>query len=191
MTKNNEPKQSIERIDAPRSYEEASREQQLYCIEIEIYTVYRQIMELNVTNEQALDLVTVSLMKYNKHNAVAFREVLKEIVRKYSFYDVYSRALVRYFWTSGMGINKIMKLTRQSQYAVYKIAEKFVPLLKQGNLNTNLEPFAGTQFVEELDKLLFILSTFDGLHCRRADFKANKLDTFRSELSGHTKGEML
>lgn len=172
----------LEDITTPQNFWACDERLQAYLVDIELFTLVRQLLELNMTRDQAIDLLTVSLMKHDTDNAMLFNERLFELHERFLHGNAWRRGLVRYFWVSGVGINTIMKLTRTSQTMVYTIAYDTETDLEVGRLRSMSKPFISTQFYYNLDTTIRALSTFDGKEVRQPTDTTTKFDIFRSTL---------
>lgn len=171
-----------EDITTPQNFWTCDEKLQAYLVDIELFTLIRQLLELNMTRDQAIDLLTVSLMKHDTDNAMLFNEQLFELHERFLHGNAWRRGLVRYFWVGGIGINTIMKLTRSSQSSVYLIAYETERDLEMGRLRSMSRPFINSQFYYNLDMTIRALSTFDGKEVRQPTKPTTKFDILRSTL---------
>lgn len=172
----------LEDISTPQNFWACDEKLQAYLVDIELFTLVRQLLELNMTRDQAIDLLTVSLMKHDPDNAMLFNEQLFELHERLLHGNAWRRGLVRYFWVAGVGINTIMKLARASQKSVYTIAYDTERDLEQGRLRSLSKPFLNKQFYYNLDTTLRALSTFNGREVRQPMNATSKFDALRSTL---------
>lgn len=172
----------LEDISTPQNFWACDEKLQAYLVDIELFTLVRQLLELNMTRDQAIDLLTVSLMKHDPDNAMLFNEQLFELHERLLHGNAWRRGLVRYFWVAGVGINTIMKLARSSQKSVYTIAYDTERDLEQGRLRSLSKPFLNKQFYYSLDTTLRALSTFNGREVRQPMNATSKFDALRSTL---------
>lgn len=172
----------LEDISTPQNFWACDEKLQAYLVDIELFTLVRQLLELNMTRDQAIDLLTVSLMKHDPDNAMLFNEQLFELHERLLHGNAWRRGLVRYFWVAGVGINTIMKLARSSQKSVYTIAYDTERDLEQGRLRSLSKPFLNKQFYYNLDTTLRALSTFNGREVRQPMNATSKFDALRSTL---------
>lgn len=171
-----------EDITTPQNFWLCDEKLQAYLVDIELFTLIRQLLELNMTRDQAIDLLTVSLMKHDTDNAMLFNEQLFELHERFLHGNAWRRGLARYFWVAGVGINTIMKLTRSSQSSVYLIAYETERDLEMGRLRSMSRPFINSQFYYNLDMTIRALSTFDGKEVRQPTDTTTKFDILRSTL---------
>lgn len=171
-----------EDITTPQNFWLCDEKLQAYLVDIELFTLLRQLLELNMTRDQAIDLLTVSLMKHDTDNAMLFNEQLFELHERFLHGNAWRRGLVRYFWVAGVGINTIMKLTRSSQSSVYLIAYETERDLEMGRLRSMSRPFINSQFYYNLDMTIRALSTFEGKEARQPSKPTTKFDILRSTL---------
>lgn len=172
----------LDDITTPRNFWACDEKLQAYLVDIELFTLVRQLLELNMTRDQAIDLLTVSLMKHDPDNAMLFNEQLFELHERFLHGNAWRRGLVRYFWVAGIGINTIMKLTRTAQKSVYAIAYDTPRDLEMGRLRSMSKPFLNQQFYYNLDTTLRALTTFDGKEVRQPNNSTSKFDALRSTL---------
>ena len=172
----------ISDITTPQNFWACDEMLQAYLVDLELFTILRQFLELNMTKNQAIDLLTVSVMKHDPDNAMIFHEQLFNLHEKLLHGNAYSRGLVRYFWVSGVGINSISKYTRTSQQSVYQIAFDIESDLKHGRLRSFSKPFLNEQFYYNLDIVIRSLTTFDGKEVRIPNRTTTKFDIIRATL---------
>lgn len=171
-----------EDVTTPRNFWKCDPLLQAYLVDIELFTIVRQLLELNMTRDQAIDLLTVSLMKHDPDRALEFNDKLFELHERFLHGNMYRRGLIRYFWVAGVGINTMMKLTRSSQDTVYNIAYYTERDLSLGRLKSLSKPFLNTQFYYNLDVTIRALSTFDGKEVRQPTDTTTKFDILRATL---------
>lgn len=180
----NEIKGSIKVADitTPQNFWKCEPKLQSYLVDIELFTLIRQLLELNMTRDQAIDLLTVSLMKHDPERALEFNDRLFQLHERYLHGNMYRRGLVRYFWVAGVGINSITKYTRTAQESVYSIAYYIERDLKEGRLKSMSTPYLNSQFYYNLDITIRALSTFDGKEVRQPTDTTTKFDILRATL---------
>lgn len=169
-------------ITTPQNFWACDPALQAYLADLELFTILRQFLELNMTRDQAIDLLTVSLMKHDPDNAMIFHGKLFDLHEKLLHGNSYRRGLVRYFWVAGVGINTIMRYTRVSQLNVYQIAYDIESDLKNNRLRSFSKPFLNEQFYYNLDIVIRSLSTFDGKEVRIPSSTTTKFDIIRATL---------
>lgn len=169
-------------IATPRTWEEQDIRIQKYMIELECFTILRQIMEMNVKKAQALDLLTATLMQHDPRNALAFRQAMMKVHDRYQYDRTYTKGLMRYFWCTGMGINKIGRYTRMGQHRIYRTAYEIAEDLENGRLITQIGPFINEKFIFQVDLMIRTMTTFEGYEARKPKVKTTKFDIFRSSL---------
>lgn len=172
----------IDDITTPRNFWACDKLLQAYLVDIELFTILRQLLELNMTRDQAIDLLTVSLMKHDPDNAMLFHEQLFNLHERFLHGNMYARGLIRYFWVGGVGIQSIMKYTRSSQLSVYQISYQIERDLKLKRLRSISMPFLNPQFYYNLDITIRALSTFDGKEVRQPTDTTTKFDILRATL---------
>lgn len=170
----------IDDIKTPRNFYALEEGLQAYLVDIELFTIIRQLLELNMTRDQAIDLVTVTMMKHDPNNAMLFHEQLYKMHERMVMGDAFRKGLVRYFWVAGVGINQIMKLTRTGQVPVYEIAYNIERDYELDRLRNISQPFLCEQFYYSLDTTIRSLSTFDGKEARQPSNSTTKFDILRA-----------
>ena len=173
---------TVSDIKTPRNFWACDEKLQAYLVDVELFTIVRQLLELNMTRDQAIDLVTVSLMKDDIENAMLFNQQLFELHERFLHGNMYARALIRYFWVGGAGIQTIMKLSRCSQDTVYKMAYDIERDIEFNRLPSMCKPFLNPQFYYNLDVTLRALSTFDGREVRQPTNTTTKFDILRATI---------
>ena len=173
---------STKDIKTPRHWDKLDERLQKYMIELECFTLLRQLMELNMTRAQALELLTATLMTHDPRNALAFRDAMVRVNERYQYDRTYTKGLVRYFWCSGMGINRMCRYTRTSQARVYRICYNIQEDLEYGKMRTHIGPFINEKFIYNVDLMIRTMTTFEGYEARKPQFKTTKFDIFRSTL---------
>ena len=172
----------VEHVKTERDWNKVSKTIKDYCVTIEVYTLYRNLRELNLSIEQTVDLVTATLMVNNSINAIPFKNAMMEVVKHFENDSVYERALCRYFWVAGAGINKIMKMARMSQLSVYKVAYEIVDRENRGLLDSPLSPFITEQLMIPLDRIVKSMDLMCGCPVRPTQTKLSRLDVLRNTL---------
>ena len=167
-------------ISTPRNFFALEEGMQAYLVDIELFTIIRQLLELNMTTGQAIDLVTVTMMKHDPDNAMLFHEQLHKMHDRFIMGDTFRKGLVRYFWVAGVGINQIMKLTRTGQVPVHEIAYNMQRDYELGRLRSISQPFLCEKFYYSLDTTIRSLSTFDGKEVRQPSKATTKFDILRA-----------
>ena len=169
-------------IETPREWSKIDERLQKYMIELECFTLLRQLMELNMTRAQGLDLLTATLMTHDPRNALKFRNAMVRVDERYQYDRTYTKGLVRYFWCSGMGINKMCRYTRVGQARVYRICYDIKADMEMGKLQTQIGPFINEKFIYNVDLMIRTMTTFEGYEARKPAYKTTKFDIFRSTL---------
>ena len=173
---------STKDIKTPRKWDKLDERLQHYMLELECFTLLRQLMGLEMKKAQALDLLTATLMKHDPRNALNFREAMVRVHERYQYDRTYTKGLVRYFWCSGMGINRMCRYTRVSQARVYRICYDMKEDMELGKLRTQIHPFITQKFVNNVDLMIRVMTTFEGYEARKPKVKTTKFDIFRSKL---------
>ncbi|MER2006323.1 MAG: hypothetical protein ABS939_02625 [Psychrobacillus sp.] len=163
----NKDKIKLEDIQTPRTWEELNTETKAFFVEFECFLVLRQLLELNLQPRHILDMVAVGLMKHNRDLLPSFREELIKTNDKYTHSDLFNATLCKYLWSAGVGINKIMKFTHMAQNTVYRIAYYMAAEQEKGYFKSNYMHFMDKKFIENLDAMMNVLRTMDGLAVRR------------------------
>ena len=173
-------------ITTPREWGKLDVRLQRYLVEIECFTLLRQLMEMEMTKAQALDLLAATLMRHDPANALKFREAMVKVNDRYQYDRTYSKGLVRYFWCSGMGINKMCRYTGVGQARVYRICYDIEMDMEMGKLATQTAQFMTVPFMNNVDLMIRNMTTFEGCEVRKPNWTTTKFDTFRASLRKET-----
>lgn len=182
---------STKDITTPREWAKLDVRLQRYLVELECFTLLRQLMEMEIKKAQALDLLAATLMRHDPANALKFREAMVKVNERYQYDRTYAKGLVRYFWCSGMGINKMCRYTSVGQARVYRICYDIENDMEMGKLATQTAPFMTVKFMNNVDLMIRNMTTFEGYEVRKPNVKTTKFDVFRASLKKETiKGRM-